>query len=921
LWQLAARDSAVASGLLMLDPQTSRFWRSALLSELMDAEALKACWDAIIPAKRTAPEHIDRRLARQAVQLKALTLWQAQQLLAGRTGGFKVDRYILLDLIGQGGMGRVYLARDARLNRRVALKILSPERISNPRAIARFQREARVGAQLQHENLVRIYDFGESNDRHYLVMEYIEGKTIGTLISEQGPMSPQSAVQLVRQVALGLDHAHGKGLIHRDVNPFNILVTRDGTAKLADLGLAMDLTDEGHVTREGATVGTFDYVAPEQARHSHAADIRSDIYSLGCTLYHMCTGQVPFPSPSLPEKLFAHQAVEPTPVDQLVPGLPQGLAEVIDRMMRKTPDDRYATPMQVVEALEPYTNEPSVSDTRIAGAAFTQQLVARNSVFPPQSTNAEAAALRQGTTAGPTPGLIKTVAVPDAAEVLLPTETESASAASSDKPSAAQPSPVTTGHTGDVDRHLLVNLGPELRLREELLRSKPRSTTGRWLSAARSAPPRKQLGLFWSWGLALLTTLVITAIVIVATFNSSSYIRNKPALAVRKGRTAQPKLTSKVEPAIIVRAEGENDQGFAREKLHGAIQAAMGARGWVELQTPEPLRLDNDQSIDLSSAQGVLIVRAAAGVIPIVELDMKVAKKPLIVTGSSVSLEMSGLTFVVHYPDLTALASPSFIPGAVIAAAGSAKIDRCAFKVAGGSYPRGSCALSFSGGSLEVKRCWFQGYDKAIDVDAMSRSPALIQQTMIVPASRPTSVQTQAPALYGWAMKLQLTAGGGMLSKPSHTHVVLENCTVEGTGLLDLTANQARLPLEVDVRRCVIGTDTLLAYNPRPDDESVTSQLHWRGDGNQYGVRGSSWIMRSGSDGGLKHSTNVTDLASWLKFVAGENHPIRAPVTFKTNGGTRMASYGPYDFSVETTGPLERKPGADPERVGPWSNP
>src|SRR5271156_5367334 len=170
----------------MLDPQASRFGQAAILSGLMDLESLMACWNAIPPGKRDVPEHIDRRLARQAVQSNALTLWQAQQLLAGRTNGFRVDRYTLLELIGQGGMGRVYLARDTRLNRRVALKILAPERINNPRAVQRFQREARVGAQLQHENLVRVYDFGEANARLYLVMEYIEGKTIGGLISEQG---------------------------------------------------------------------------------------------------------------------------------------------------------------------------------------------------------------------------------------------------------------------------------------------------------------------------------------------------------------------------------------------------------------------------------------------------------------------------------------------------------------------------------------------------------------------------------------------------------------------------------------------------------------------------------------------------------------------------------------------------------------
>src|SRR5262249_21211839 len=153
------------------------------------------------------------------VQLGLLTIWQAQQLLAGRSTGFKIDRYVLLEMIGQGGMGRVYLARDSRLNRRVALKILSPERVNNPRAIARFQRAARVGAQLQHEHLARIYDEGECNGKCSLVMEYIEGKNVGTLINEDGPLPPSTAARLARQVALGLEHAQQKGLIHRDVNP------------------------------------------------------------------------------------------------------------------------------------------------------------------------------------------------------------------------------------------------------------------------------------------------------------------------------------------------------------------------------------------------------------------------------------------------------------------------------------------------------------------------------------------------------------------------------------------------------------------------------------------------------------------------------------------------------------------------------
>ena len=310
------------------------------------------------------------------MQSGCLTPWQAHQLLAGRSTGYMVDRYRLLDLIGQGGMGRVYLARDTRLDRLVALKILSPERLSNPRAVSRFHREARVGARLQHENLVRIYDFGESNGRYFLVMEYIEGKTIGTLMAEQGPVPPATAARLIRQVALGLEHAHRKGLIHRDVNPFNILVTNDGTAKLADLGLAVILDEEERLTRDGAAVGTWDYVAPEQAKDSRAADARSDVYSLGCTMYHMCAGQVPFPGPSLPEKVLGHQAIDPTPLARKVPGFPEGLSEVVRRMMRKSPDDRYASPMDVARALTPYADDD-------AGAADRAGEPPISEMYPP----------------------------------------------------------------------------------------------------------------------------------------------------------------------------------------------------------------------------------------------------------------------------------------------------------------------------------------------------------------------------------------------------------------------------------------------------------------------------------------------------------------------------------------------------------
>jgi serine/threonine-protein kinase len=342
----------------MLNPEQSRFWQAAIRSQLLDAESLKACWNAIPQAKRDAPEHLDRRLAQKALDARLLTLWQARHLLAGRTKGFKHDRYVLLDLISEGGMGRVFLAKDTRLKRQVALKLLSPARLNNPRAIARFQREALVGAQLKHENLVHIYDFGESRGRYFLVMEYIEGTTVWAEIVEKGPMAPATAVRIASQVAQGLEHLHRRGLIHRDVNPRNILLASDGSAKLADLGLAIDLEVHDRVTREGSTVGTFDYMSPEQTRDARAADIRSDIYSLGCTLYQMISGELPFAGASLPEKLIAQKTMDPTPLDKLLPGLSRELAGIVARMLRRNPDERYATSALVAEALKQF-EDPS----------------------------------------------------------------------------------------------------------------------------------------------------------------------------------------------------------------------------------------------------------------------------------------------------------------------------------------------------------------------------------------------------------------------------------------------------------------------------------------------------------------------------------------------------------------------------------
>jgi len=927
----------------MLDPQASRFWQAALLSDLMDAERLNACWNAIPPEKRDAPEHIDRRLARQAVHAKALTLWQAQQLLAGRTTGFRVDRYVLMDMIGQGGMGRVYLAIDSRLNRRVALKILAPERVNNPRAVARFQREARVGAQLQHENLVRIYDFGESSGRYYLVMEYIEGKTIGTLITEQGPMPPATAVRLVRQVAVGLEHAHRKGLIHRDVNPYNILVTHDGIAKLADLGLAINLAEEDRVTREGATVGTFDYVAPEQARHSHSADIRSDIYSLGCTLYHMISGQVPFPTPSLPEKLFAHQAMEPTRLDKLVPGLSAALAEVVGRMMRKSPDERYAAPFLVAQALEPFESTPNCTENGADLARPIHQAGVETSPRSPEFMGD----VPQFTAVSP--AVMAKVALAPASRQAEHTDTGPSSSPKSD----AARSPVSTRSpsndtaVSDPDFPVLVDLGPEPSLSEGLLRPKSRfanvfSTTPGSATTphtpvvdTETAADKASARPFWPfpiwlWGLAALTFVAIAGILLVAVMSTPdrdsqpTANRRRPNLSNRPdgdlpeaaaSRIDRSKPLAKRKQPFVVRLPDSEEMSF--DNLLLATQTAMANRGYVELRNTEPYQVGDDNPLDFRGDTGTLEIRAAPGIVPVIEFESK-GRNPLLTTGSSLSLALSGLTIVVHYPKGETAPAP---PLPIIKAVGMARIDRCSFRVADSSRRRDSRAIVFEGNALEVNRCWLEGFDEAIDVSLVSKSVVRIQQTMVVPSAAPASFQPQLPDWYGWAVKVGLSAGMSSQTKSSQPHLTLDHCTLEGAGMLDLASKLSSAVLQVEVKHCAVRTEALLACGPGKPGEPLGARVHWLGTGNQYDILGRSWIVLSAHEGTPQLSTAVEDLHSWSKTVATEMDLIQSKLNYLNDPAKRPLQLQPRDFAIKHSGSSQNQPGADPDLVGPESKP
>jgi nitrous oxidase accessory protein NosD len=278
-------------------------------------------------------------------------------------------RYRVLGKLGEGGMGTVFRALDTQLDRIVALKMLPARSIADSDAVARLRREAKALAKLSHPGIVQAFDAGEEDGRHFLVMEYVEGTDLLRVLDKSGPIPPTLAADYIHQAASAMQHAHERGLVHRDLKPSNLLLASRGRIKVLDLGLARFLQDQlGDAARtaEGLGMGTPDYMAPEQFRDARGADPRSDVYALGCTLYHLLAGQVPFPGSSLREKCAAHEQREPVPLEQACAGAPAGLILTVRRMMAKRPADRFQTAREVAEALAPYVAGSSETVPRMA---------------------------------------------------------------------------------------------------------------------------------------------------------------------------------------------------------------------------------------------------------------------------------------------------------------------------------------------------------------------------------------------------------------------------------------------------------------------------------------------------------------------------------------------------------------------------
>lgn len=302
------------------------------------------------------------KLANMMVRDGILTNFQAEQFLQGKWKRFHIGKYKVLERLGSGGMGQVFLCEHKMMRRRVAIKVLPTVRAEDPVAKERFYREARAVAALDHPNVVRAFDVDQDGSLHFLVLEHVDGSSLQEIIKKNGQMDPLRACHYIHQAAIGLDYSHQvAGIVHRDIKPGNIVVDRTGVVKILDMGLAKFFRDDGEALTnkfDDNVLGTADYLAPEQAIDSSAVDIRADIYSLGATFYYMLAGKPPFPDGSAAQKLVFHQMKEPTSLREIRPELSGDIIAIVERMLKKNPDERYSQPSEVAEALAPLTATP-----------------------------------------------------------------------------------------------------------------------------------------------------------------------------------------------------------------------------------------------------------------------------------------------------------------------------------------------------------------------------------------------------------------------------------------------------------------------------------------------------------------------------------------------------------------------------------
>ena len=348
---------------------SEQFLRQVVASELLTVEDIAAIV-AALPEDRRAGD--GDQMARELVRQKKLTRYQAEQIYLGKGKTLVLGNYVVLDKLGQGGMGVVLKAEHKRLKRLVALKVMSANIVKTPDALKRFHREVEAAAKLRHPNVVATDDADEAKGTHFLVMEYVEGTDLSALVKKQGTLSVEQAVQCIIQAAKGLEFAHAQGVVHRDIKPANLLLDTKGTVKILDMGLARiegDSGSQGELTSTGAVMGTVDYMAPEQAMSTKHADARSDIYSLGISLWYLLVGRCVYEGDTLMSKLLAHRDAQIPSLREFNNEVPEAIDLVFRKMVAKKQVDRYQNMAEVIRDLEacqagssPHVAMPSIHE-------------------------------------------------------------------------------------------------------------------------------------------------------------------------------------------------------------------------------------------------------------------------------------------------------------------------------------------------------------------------------------------------------------------------------------------------------------------------------------------------------------------------------------------------------------------------------
>lgn len=351
-------------------------------SRLVESDALAEAFSKILAKHGDMLPEDPVVVCKELEDLGLVTRWHCEKILQGKYKGFFLGKHKLLGHLGSGGMSSVYLAEHLGMKHKRAIKVLPKSKLGNNSYLERFQREAKAIASLNHPNIVRAYDIDNDKDTHYMVMEYVDGADMQSLVRKHGPLPYLVAANYIVQAARGLQHAHDIGLIHRDVKPANLLVNRQGVVKVLDLGLALfeDDKNDASLTMEynDKVLGTADYLAPEQAINSHNVDHKADMYGLGCTLYFLLTGHPPFPDGSIASRIIKHQNSMPTDIRKDRPDCPGELDGICVKMMQKDPKFRYASCDQVADVLEAWIVKYRSENKDAAKSSFSVADVLNN---------------------------------------------------------------------------------------------------------------------------------------------------------------------------------------------------------------------------------------------------------------------------------------------------------------------------------------------------------------------------------------------------------------------------------------------------------------------------------------------------------------------------------------------------------------